>query len=106
MFIDLYSFGKEGGETFPVLEVEAKALQESLKEAVPHSFNSFQTEGYNLGVYFASYENGVMSASHPDAYVQGSGISDLSRFVKESDGWVPHKEVKDSLLDLLFYTTF
>lgn len=106
MFIDLYSFGKEGGETFPVLEVEAKAMQESLKEAVPHSFNSFQTAGYNLGVYFASYENGVICASHPDAYVQGSGISDLSRFVKESDGWVPHKEVKDSLLDLLFYTTF
>ena len=99
MFIDLYSLEKKE-EKPSCLEVEAATLQESFQRSCPHSFN-FSTEGYNH-VYFASYENGVMSASHPDAYGQGSGIS-RSRY-KESD--TVTEEVKIVWLTCCFIQLF
>lgn len=106
LFLDIASFVNEGKKKYPHLSQDAQAVLDSIEEAVPFYWASKPSEFPCLGVFFSETENGVPSAKHPISYVQGSGALSLARFVKESDGWVPHQDLGDSFLDVVFYKIF
>ncbi|HUH44721.1 MAG TPA: clostripain-related cysteine peptidase [Treponemataceae bacterium] len=106
IFVDIASFVEEGGKRYQDLMPQAEIVLLKLAEVLPLFYSTEKRDYGGLGVFFIGLENGIPNASHPNDYVQGSDFGECSRFVKESDGWVPHKNGGDSLLDVLFYTTF
>lgn len=107
LYIDIFDFAKHITNAFTSVGAQSLSLQESLKNAIPYSWSSFESGGYNLGLYaFDLSASGVPSSTHSDGYVSGSGAVQQTKFVKESDGWVPHKNGGNSFLDKLFYTSY
>lgn len=61
----------------------------------------------SFGVFFGVYRSpGVLQSSHPQNYRKGSRDTNLGRFVRDCDGYVPTEENSGSLLDKLFYTNY
>lgn len=61
----------------------------------------------SLALFFCVYRScGVIQASHPSMYVNGSRDPLLSRFVINCTGYVPTAGCTGSLLDRLFYTNY
>lgn len=106
LYVDIYSLSKKLADAYNPLNSTAQNLQLALRNTVINSWSSFDTYGYNLGVYFCDLINGVASSTHDNSYVRGSGSAQQSKFVQESTGWVPNKINSGSLLDNLFYASF
>ena len=107
LYIDMYSFAQNMAASYPVLNNESLVLQNSLRKALVHSWSSFESSGWYLGVFFSELQSkGVACSLHSSSYVQGSGVPEQSKFVLESNGWVPHEGGGTSLIDKLFYTVF
>ena len=61
----------------------------------------------SLGLFYSQFEAyGSPSPKHDEAYVNGSRITDLSRFVMDADGYVPTVAQSGSFLDQIFYKTY
>lgn len=61
----------------------------------------------SLGLFFCVYQSsGVIQASHPSMYTNGSRDPLVSRFVTDCTGYVPCIKKNGSLLEKLFYTNF
>lgn len=78
----------------------------TLSEALVKEWTSTGA-GASPGVFFGVYRSpGVLQSSHPQNYRKGSRDTNLSRFVRDCDGYVPSEDNSGSLLDKLFYTNY
>lgn len=83
-----------------------KKLVRALDEAI---VSSWSASGHtsSLGLFFCVYQSsGVIQASHPSMYTNGSRDPLVSRFVTDCTGYVPCIKKNGSLMEKLFYTNF
>jgi hypothetical protein len=81
-------------------------LFNSVKEAIVSGKKS-NVDRYPVGILLCSIdENGKFISKYSDYYVNGSGVLNQSKFVLDSNWYVPSAERKGSVLDRLFCTTF
>ncbi len=79
-------------------------FKSGLDKAVVESWAN-ENMDVSLGVYFASISaTGGIKSIFPSAYVKGKTSNQIS-FVTDADGYVPHNQVADSLMDKLFFST-